>query len=158
MSLKQNPDQTDEHLISLLTANARVSAALLARKVGLSRSAVQQRLRRLEQQGIIEGYSVVLKTIPVHPQRWRAMVMVVLESRQQERVIESLRGMAEVLVAHTVSGEYDLMVEIAATDAEDLDQLLSKIGRLPGVGRTTSFILLSRKISRGDRQSKESNV
>ncbi|MBL0337621.1 MAG: Lrp/AsnC ligand binding domain-containing protein [Rhodospirillaceae bacterium] len=44
--------------------------------------------------------------------------MVVLESRQQERVIESLRGMAEVLVAHTVSGEYDLMVEIAATDAE----------------------------------------
>ncbi|MBL0337620.1 MAG: winged helix-turn-helix transcriptional regulator [Rhodospirillaceae bacterium] len=68
MSLKQNPDQTDEHLISLLTANARVSAALLARKVGLSRSAVQQRLRRLEQQGIIEGYSVVLKTIPVHPQ------------------------------------------------------------------------------------------
>ena len=158
MSFKQNPDHTDEHLISLLTANARVSAALLARKVGLSRSAVQQRLRRLEQQGIIEGYSVMLKTIPSHPQRWRAMVMVVLESRQQERVIESLRGMAEVLIAHTVSGEYDLMVEIAATDAEDLDQLLSKIGRLPGVDRTTSFILLSRKITRGERQSKESTV
>lgn len=59
--------------------------------------------------------------------------------------MKSLRGMAEVLVAYTVSGEYDLMVEIAATDAEDLDQLLSKIGRLPGVGRTTSFILLSRE-------------
>lgn len=141
-------DAVDEKLISLLTANARASAALLARQVGLSRSAVQQRLRRLELKGIIQGYSLLLKHPVKTPQQWRAMVMVIIEPRQQERVVDSLRGMSEVLLAHTVSGEYDLTIEVAASSAEDLDQLLTKIGRLPGVSRTTSFILLSRKINR----------
>ncbi|HEY1386577.1 MAG TPA: AsnC family transcriptional regulator, partial [Dongiaceae bacterium] len=57
---KRNLDDTDRRLISLLRANARMPTAALGRHLGLSRSAVQERLKRLERDGVITGYTIVL--------------------------------------------------------------------------------------------------
>jgi DNA-binding Lrp family transcriptional regulator len=140
-------DTTDEQLLSLLQANARLPAAALARRLGLSRSAVQERLKRLERDGVILGYSVLLAK-PARPSPFAAHVMVTLEPKLHDRAITALRGMPDVRACHTVSGEYDLVIEVTAPSAEALDDILTRIGKLPGIARTTSSIVLSTKFDR----------
>lgn len=140
-------DDADRQLISLLSANARLPAALLARRLGLSRSAVQERLKRLERDGVIAGYTVTLGAEAPKP-GVSAQVMLTLEPKLQDRAVEALRGLAEVKSAYTVSGIYDLVAEVTAPTSEALDEVLTRIGKLPGVTRTTSSILLSTKFER----------
>jgi DNA-binding Lrp family transcriptional regulator len=144
---KRELDETDRRLLSLLRANARTPTAALSRRLGLSRSAVQDRLKRLERDGVIVGYTVRLAESDARP-GVTAQVMLTLDPKQQERAVDALRGLPEVVSAHTVSGVYDLVAEVRATGAEELDAVLTHIGRLPGVTRTTSSILLSTKFER----------
>jgi DNA-binding Lrp family transcriptional regulator len=140
-------DDKDRQLIALLRANARQPAALLARKLGLSRSAVQERLKRLERDGVIAGYTVVLGD--AEPKAGvSAQVMLTLDPKLQDRAVAALSGLPEVVSAHTVSGIYDLVAEVTASTSEALDEVLTRIGKLPGVTRTTSSILLSTKFER----------
>lgn len=140
---KRAPDEIDQRLIALLRGNARLPAATLARHLGLSRSAVQERLRRLERDGVIQGYTVVLGEMPADPVA--AHVMIDLDPKLHDRAIAALRGMPEVLSCHTVSGAHDLVAHVAAENAAALDDILTRIGKLPGVARTTSSILLATK-------------
>ncbi len=77
-----------------------------------------------------------------------AQVMLTLDPKFQDRAVEALRGLPEVKSAYTVSGVYDLVVEVTAPTSEALDDVLTRIGKLPGVTRTTSSILLSTKFQR----------
>ena len=140
-------DDIDRLLISLLSANARQPAALLARRLGLSRSAVQERVKRLELDGVIAGYTVTLGAEAPRA-GVSAQVMLTLDPKFQDRAVDALRGLPEVKAAYTVSGQYDLMTEVTAAGAEALDEVLTRIGKLPGVTRTTSSILLSTKFQR----------
>ena len=140
-------DDKDRQLIALLRVTARQPAALLARKLGLSRSAVQERLKRLERDGVIAGYTVVLGD--AEPKAGvSAQVMLTLDPKLQDRAVAALSGLPEVVSAHTVSGIYDLVAEVTASTSEALDEVLTRIGKLPGVTRTTSSILLSTKFER----------
>lgn len=144
---KRTIDDLDRLLISLLSANARQPAALLARRLGLSRSAVQERLKRLERDGVIAGYTVTLGA-EAPKAGVSAQVMLTLDPKLQDRAVDALRGLPEVKAAYTVSGQYDLVAEVTAAGAEALDEVLTRIGKLPGVTRTTSSILLSTKFQR----------
>lgn len=148
---KRSLDDIDRRLISELSANARTPAALLARRLGLSRSAVQERLKRLERDGVIAGYTVTLGLDAADAARAgvSAQVMLTLEPKLQQRAVDALRGLPEVKSAHTVSGQYDLVAEVTAPTSEALDDVLDRIGKLPGVKRTTSSILLATKFRRG---------
>lgn len=144
---KRNLDDIDRRLLARLRANARTPTAALGRQLGLSRSAVQERLKRLERDGVILGYTVRLADATRRPSV-TAHVMLTLDPKQQDRAAEALRGLPEVTSAHTVSGVYDLVAEVTAASAEALDAVLTRIGKLPGVVRTTSSILLSTKFER----------
>jgi DNA-binding Lrp family transcriptional regulator len=144
---KRLADPVDERLISLLTQNARLPTAALARQLGLSRSAVQERLKRLERDGVITGYRVVLAAAaPAAP--FAAHVMMRLEPKLHDRAIEALRGMPEVKSCRTVSGEWDLVAEVEAPSGTLLDDVLTRIGKLPGIARTMSSIILTTKFDR----------
>jgi DNA-binding Lrp family transcriptional regulator len=144
---KRTLDEIDRRLLALLRADARTPTALLSRRVGLSRSAVQARLARLERDGVIAGYTVLLGAAEAAPVV-TAHVMVTLDPKRQEQVIAALGGLPEVARAHTVSGPHDLLIEVAADSAAALDRLLTRIGNLPGVLRTTSAILLGTAFDR----------
>ena len=139
-------DQIDERLIALLRANARTPAALLSRQLGLSRSAVQDRMRRLERDGVLRGYTALLGEVPASP--FLAQVLVQLDPKLHDRAVSALRGMPEVLRCCTVSGEPDLVIEVTAPSADALDDVLTRIGKLYGVARTTSHVVLSTKWDR----------
>ena len=138
---------TDSKLIDLLRANAREPTASLARKLGLARSTVQERIARLERDGTIKGYTVRVAD-DVEANRLRAVVMISTDPKQADRVSVELKKMPEVRSLAAVSGSYDLVAQVETDTPARIDALLHRIGRAPGVSRTLSSIILSEKFAR----------
>jgi DNA-binding Lrp family transcriptional regulator len=136
---------SDTKLISLLKANAREPTAALARKLGLARSTVQERIARLEREKTIKGYTVRLSEESVGLQ---AIVMISADPKQADRVAGELKRIAEVRSLSAVSGAYDMVAAVEADTAARMDAVLDRIGKAHGVARTVSSIVLSEKFSR----------
>ena len=137
----------DTQLLSLLKANAREPTASLARKLGLARSTVQERIARLEREGAIKGYTVRLSD-EAETRRLRAIVMITADPKQADRVNGDLKRIAEVRALSAVSGAYDMMAIVEADTTARMDAVLDRIGKATGVARTVSSIILSEKFSR----------
>jgi len=138
---------TDSKLVALLKANAREPTASLARKLGLARSTVQERIARLEREGVIKGYTIRLSD-EAETRRLSAIVMITADPKQADRVGAELKRMHEVRSLCAVSGAYDLVATVEAETAAKMDAALDRIGRAHGVARTVSSIILSEKFSR----------
>jgi DNA-binding Lrp family transcriptional regulator len=138
---------SDTKLLTLLKANAREPTASLARKLGLARSTVQERIARLEREGIIKGYTVRLSE-EAETRRLRAVVMISADPKQADRVNAELKRMAEVRSLAAVSGAFDMMAVVETDAAARMDAALDRIGRAHGVARTVTSIILSEKFSR----------
>jgi len=137
----------DSRLIALLKANAREPTASLARKLGLARSTVQEKIARLEKDGTIEGYTVKLSEAR-EARRLRAIVMISADPKQAERVGAELKKMYEVRALYAVSGVYDMAAVVETETTARMDAALDRIGRASGVARTVSSIVLSEKFVR----------
>jgi len=137
----------DEELIGLLRLNAREPVASLARKLGLSRSTVQDRLRRLETEGAIAGYAVRLGE-DVRQGGLRSWVTLEIEPRRAAEVARALMRLPQIEMLHTVSGKFDCVALVHASSAEEMDKLLDHVGLIPGVTRTESAVILSTKLDR----------
>ena len=124
----------DELLLSLLREDARASTADIARRLGLSRTTVQNRIARLEAQGVIRGY-----TVRVHDD---------YEQSRIRAVVKALQGVREVRVLYSISGGYDLIALAVAGSVGEMDVLTDAIGAIDGVERTTTSIILSTKFER----------
>jgi DNA-binding Lrp family transcriptional regulator len=138
---------TDTKLLALLRANAREPTASLARKLGLARSTVQERIARLEREGVIRGYTVKLSD-EAETRRLRAVVMISADPKQAERVNAELRRMSEVRSLAAVSGAFDMMAVVETDTSARMDAALDRIGKATGVARTVTSIILSEKFSR----------
>lgn len=139
--MNRSLDATDRKLIALLKANAREPTASLARKLGLSRSAVQDRITRLEGSGVIVGYTVRLGT-EVTQNRLKAIVRFTMDPKHTAHVVRELRNIPEAESCYLVSGAFDLIVMVAAETAARMHEVLQTFGNLRGVQRTTSSIVL----------------
>jgi len=137
----------DARLIDLLRANAREPTASLARKLGLARSTVQERIARLERDGVIGGYTLRLKD-EASMGRIRAIVMIATDAKRADRAAAELKKMTEVRALYAVSGSFDLVASIETETTGRIDTILDRIGRTAGVARTVSSIVLSEKFSR----------
>lgn len=137
----------DRQLIAILQLDAREPVASLARKLGLSRTTVQDRLQRLEQAGVIEGYSVRLGG-RYQSQGLKAFVTIEAKPKALGEVTRSLLKLAEVESLHAVSGKYDLVAMVDVGSTEALDRLLDRIGEIAGVTGTESAVVLSTKRDR----------
>jgi DNA-binding Lrp family transcriptional regulator len=140
------PD-TDARLLALLRANAREPTASLARKLGLARSTVQERIARLERDGIIKGYTVRMSE-EAEARKLRAIVMMNADARAADRVAGELKKMVEVRSLSAVSGAFDMIAVVETDTPSRMDAALDRIGRAHGVAKTVSSIILSEKFSR----------
>ncbi len=137
----------DEELIALLRVNAREPVAALARKLGLSRTTVQDRLRRLEESGTIAGYAVRLGG----EKAWdgiRAFITIAIEPRKQVEAAKLIMRYPQVESLHTVSGKYDLVAHVKAANSEAMDKLIDELSAAPGVTRVETAVILSTKLDR----------
>jgi DNA-binding Lrp family transcriptional regulator len=138
----------DQKLLTLLRHNGRRSISDLAQALGLSRATVRARIERLEREGDIVGYTVVLRadavSMPV-----RGITMIEVEGRATGRVVELLGGFVEVAAVHTTNGKWDLIVELGAASLTDLDGVLKRIRLIPGVtGSETNLLLATPRTTR----------
>lgn len=140
-------DAIDQTLLNELRENARCPVALLARKVGLSRTAVQARIARLERDKVIVGYGVRsgdaydLSQVAAH-------VMLTVGPKLSGQVEAALRKIPEVRSLLSISGAYDMMAIVQAGSIDRLDALIDRIGLLDGVDRTHTSVVLSTRFAR----------
>ena len=140
-------DATDEALLRLLRANARLPAAELARALKLSRTTVQSRLERLERNGVIEGYTIRLATAFARS-LIRAHVLITVTPKAASGAERDLKRIPQITALYSVSGPHDLIAVIEAVSVEQMDHLIDEIGALDGIERTASSIILSTKFVR----------
>ncbi len=140
-------DELDQKLIGILRLNARESVASLARSLDASRSTVQDRLTRLEKNGTIKGYRLELDE-KTDSQLIKAFVTVSVEPQKTNLIIAEIKTFHNVTAIHTVSGKFDIMVEVGTPDTRVMDKVLDKLGEIPGVIRTESSIVLSTRLQR----------
>jgi DNA-binding Lrp family transcriptional regulator len=135
-------DSTDQQLLSLLRDDARLSVAALAKTLQVARGTVQNRLARMERDGIIVGYTVKLKP-QAEDQRIRALMTVAVEGNRTDEVIRSLRGDPAVCALHTTNGRWDIVAELRTDSLEAVDKVLSRIRLIDGISNTETSLLLS---------------
>jgi DNA-binding Lrp family transcriptional regulator len=140
-------DELDRNLIALLQNNARESVANLARQLAVARTTVIARIARLEKTNVIAGYGVRLCQ-DVLDASIDAYVGIIIAPKYGPDVQKRLAKMPEVQLLCAVSGEFDYVARLRADSPERLNELLDQIGGLAGVERTTTSIILARKIDR----------
>ena len=139
--------EADEQLLSLLREDARASTAQIARRLDLSRTTVQNRITRLEQEGVIRGYTVRVDE-GVEQARIRAHIMITVLPKKMAAVVKELHGIPEVRTLQSVSGSFDLVALGVVGDVHQMDVLTDRIGAIDGVERTSTSIVLSTKFER----------
>ena len=137
----------DQLLIQLLRQNARASVTDLARDMNLSRTTVQQRLNRLEEQGVITGYTVRLSP-RAEANAIQAHVMVKSDSQNSRQLTDSLSKIPQVETVLSVSGRYDYIVILRVADTQQLDDVLDQIWEVEGITGTESSVVLSTRLDR----------
>ncbi len=135
-------DATDQALIALLRQDARRPVALLAAKLGVARGTVNNRLRKLEQAGVIVGYTVQLRP-DAQPDEIRAWMGIQVEGNQTRLVVASLLGDPGVAALHDTNGRWDLLAELRASSMAGLSQVLERIRLQKGIRGTETSIHLT---------------
>ena len=138
-------DRTDLKLLTELQADGRRSVVELAERVGLSQTPCARRIQKLEQAGVIEGYSAVVDPVKLGL-KVQAFVQVKLERHTDENVAEfrrTLQLIDEVVSCHATTGEHDFMLTLVAPDLESLSNIvLKRLLKIPAVRDVHSSIVL----------------
>ncbi|MGE5095259.1 MAG: Lrp/AsnC family transcriptional regulator [Betaproteobacteria bacterium] len=140
-------DAQDRELLSLLREDARLPTAALARELGVARTTVVQRLKRLERDGIVGGYTVRMSS-KMQANTLRVHVLLSVDAKKGDAVIGGLRGIPQVRAAYAISGAFDALAFVECETTDEIDKVLDQIGALPGVQRTQSSLVLSVKFDR----------
>lgn len=135
-------DEMDRRILSLLQQDARLSNAEIARRVGMAPSATLERLRKLEERGVILGYEC-----RVDPRKMglglTAFIFISALDKGEHDTGERLKQHPNVLEVHHIAGEDCYLVKVRATDAEDLGRMLrTEFGVMPSVQSTRTTIVL----------------
>jgi DNA-binding Lrp family transcriptional regulator len=137
-----NIDDTDRELLALLRHDARTPVATLAAKLKVARGTVQNRMKRLERDGVIVGYTVRVKP-QAEAHRIRALMTIVVEGNRGAEVLHALRGHPNVTGLHSTNGRWDLIAELRADTLEAFDRALGNIRLIDGIASTETSLLLS---------------
>lgn len=140
-------DAIDRRIVALLQEDGRAPHASLAREVGLSVSAVNDRVRRLADRGVITGYGARIDPEAVGVDVLAFVSVAIDWRRRDEGFVQGVCAMPEVLECHQVTGDWTYLLKIRAASNDALEDLLSnRIKLLPGVTRSeTVFTLRSMK-------------
>jgi len=135
-------DSTDQQLLALLRTNARMSIAELAHRLKVSRGTVSNRISKLENQGVIVGYTVKLRPDST-PNLIVAWMGIAIEGNDSRRVLASLLGEPGVNTIHGTNGRWDLLAELHAESLAALSVTLERIRLIKGISNTETSIHLS---------------
>ncbi len=114
----------------------------MAKSLGVARGTVQNRLARLEADGVIAGYTVRLR-LHDEDQGVRALMTVAVEGNRTDEVLRALKGDPAVCALHTTNGRWDIVAELRTESLEAVDRVLGRIRQIDGISNTETSLLLS---------------
>ncbi len=137
-------DERDQHILDLVQRDAKLPQAEIARRVGLSTAAVNERLRKLENAGVIRRYAAVVDPRAVGVTITAFVEVFIEHPRHEPAFIERLLALDEVLECHHVTGEFSLLLKVRVRDMDALQQLLlHQLNAHEGVRQTRTVMVLS---------------
>jgi len=140
----QKLDHTDLRILVLVQRDGKLAQAEIAKRVGLSTAAVNERLKKLEKAGVIRRYAALVDPAAVGAALTAFVEVFIEHPRHETAFIESMLGLDEVQECHYVTGEFSLLLKVRVRDVESLQGLLlHRLNCLEGVRQTRTLIVLS---------------
>ena len=137
-------DELDQQILGLLAKNARMPVKEIAREVSLTSPAVSSRIHRLEQKGVIGGYTVRIN-LPDSRTRVNALISLSIPPSMRESFLQELSTIPEVLQCFHLTGSYSFIVKVSCGDMEALERLITLFQK---AGPTSTQIILSTPVDR----------
>lgn len=137
-------DKLDKKILSLLAQNARMSVKEIAERVSLTSPAVSSRIHRLEKEGVIGGYTVLLKS-PGSQQAVNALISVSVAPADRDEFLAAVNGERQVTQCFHVTGSHSYIVKVACESMRALEHLITRCQRS---GPTSTQIILSTPVDR----------
>lgn len=134
-------EEIDRQILHLLAADGRMSFTDLGKATGLSTSAVHQRVRRLEQRGVIRGYTTVVDPELVGLALTAFVSVTPLDPAAPDDLPERLAGIGEIEACHSVAGEENYILKVRVSTPGALEGLLARIRTAAGVSTRTTVVL-----------------
>jgi Lrp/AsnC family leucine-responsive transcriptional regulator len=141
-------DATDRAILELLQDNCKQPLAAIGEKVGLSAPAVVERIHKLEEAGVVLGYTALIDPRKLGRDVTAFIGVTTDRPGAIDRVEIEVAAMEEVLECHHVTGGYTLMVKVKTRNTESLAQLIDSVRGVEGVSRTETMVVLSTHIER----------
>ena len=134
-------EETDRKIVSLLAGNGRMSFTELARQAGLSVSAVHQRVRRLEQEGVIKGYAAMFNPEDVGLPLTAFVSVKPFDAAAPDNLPQRLEHLAAIEACHSVAGDENYILKVRVSSPTALEELLYQIRTVGGVSTRTTVVL-----------------
>jgi Lrp/AsnC family leucine-responsive transcriptional regulator len=134
-------EDIDRQILNLLARDGRMSFTDLGKATGLSTSAVHQRVRRLEQRGVIRGYAAVIDAEAVGLSLTAFISVTPLDQGAPDDVPDRLLGLPEIEACHSVAGEENYILKVRVSTPGALEQLLARIRAAASVSTRTTIVL-----------------
>lgn len=149
MTLRNNLDNIDLHILEIITQNARIPFKDVAAEVGVSRAAVHQRVNRMIEMKVITGSGYHIDPRKVDYKTCTYVGIFLEKGGFYEDVAEELKEIPEIVECHYTTGEYAIFVKVYARDNEHLKEVLSeKVQKISGISSTETFISLEETFKR----------
>ncbi|MFK7793337.1 MAG: Lrp/AsnC family transcriptional regulator [Devosiaceae bacterium] len=152
MPIDETLDQIDRSILRILSSQARISMMELGQRVGLSKTPVTARVKRLERTGLITGYRAELSAEKLGLDHI-AFVQINLSDTREKALLafnDGVRAIAEVEECHMIAGGFDYLVKVRTSDIKAYRHVLSeRISQLPHVASTSTFVSMQSVRERG---------
>jgi DNA-binding Lrp family transcriptional regulator len=139
-------DDLDARLLDLLAANPRLGVLECSRRLRVARGTVQARLDRLTRDGVVTGFGPDLDPVALGYSVTAFVTLQIVQGHGHDAVAEHLARIPEVLEAHTISGEADMMCRVVARSNADLQRVLDLVVADHSIQRSSTTIALAKRI------------
>ena len=134
-------EKLDRRILSLLARDGRMSYTDIGKETGLSTSAAQQRVRRLEQRGVIKGYTAILDATELGLLVTAFVAIKPFDPSQPDDAPERLQGIEEIVSCYSVAGEANSLLKVQAPTMQHLESTLGRIRSEAKVSTDTTTVL-----------------
>jgi len=136
-------DAIDFQILNALQDHCRTSLVKLGEQVGLSAPSVIERIKKLEDSGIIKGYHAIVDAKRVGKDITAFIGVSVSHPKMLEEFERTVEGLSDVLECHHVTGQHTLLLKVKTNNTSSLERLISTIRSIAGVARTETMVVLS---------------
>jgi len=134
-------EAADRRIIDLLREDGRMSFTDLGKAIGLSTSAVHQRVRRLEERGVISGYAAIVDPSALGSPLTAFVSVAPLDPRDPDDIPDRLRGIGAIDACYSIAGDSNYLLRVRVSTPQHLEELLATVRTKGGVSTRTTIVL-----------------